>query len=135
MSNPSKEQINEIKAFVEGVLHGKVITENMGNCKRCGKYDDLRMGFCFDCVFKLCPRKNCPFRQLVYNVKRERVWRDLTFTDLKGKIHCDRTEGVCSDQEYAVTLEKAFPVESDEEDRKAIDTFLRYKVPKKVKHE
>lgn len=27
-----------------------IIAENMGTCKRCGKYRDLRFGVCFDCA-------------------------------------------------------------------------------------
>jgi len=42
MNEPTQEKIAELKAYVEGVLHGKVIMEQMGNCKKCGKHDDLR---------------------------------------------------------------------------------------------
>jgi len=103
------EKIDELKAYVEGVLHGKVVMEQMGYCKRCGKWEDLRLGVCFDCAMPNCTRPTCPFKKLVFNVHHERVWKDMVYRDtVNGKtlVKCDRDEGLCSDQEYAVASDK-----------------------------
>lgn len=89
-------EVDELKAYVKGVLHGKVITEQMGNCKRCGKYADLRYGFCFDCVFPKCPLEICGYRKLVFNLKGERVWKNLQYVGRNGEVYCDRIEGLCA---------------------------------------
>jgi len=93
----SGDEIEEVKAYVEGVLGGKIIQENMGICKGCGKHEDLRQGYCFECVFPRCPfpKGECEGKRLVFNSKRQRVWVDLTFvTD--NKIFCDRDAGLCA---------------------------------------
>jgi hypothetical protein len=101
------EDINELKAYVEGILHGKVIMEQMGSCKICGKQEDLRQGVCFDCSVPACLRHHCPFRKLVYcGQGNKRVFVDLTYKGLQGKIYCDRDEGICSDREFAIGLDK-----------------------------
>ena len=89
-------EVDELKAYVEGVLHGKVITEQMGYCKRCGRYEDLRFGLCFDCVFPKCPLESCSHRKLVFNAKRERVWKNLQYIGKDGKVYCDRLDGLCA---------------------------------------
>ena len=94
---PTNEQINELKAYVEGVLHGKVIMEQMGPCKRCGTYEDLRFGLCFDCVFPACPLNNCGFKRLVYyGHGRKQKWTNLQYIGRYGKVYCDREEGLCA---------------------------------------
>lgn len=101
-----KDQIEELKAFLKA-KNGYVATENMGYCKHCGKWQDLRMGVCFDCAIPNCTRPSCPFKRLVYcGQGRKQIWKDSTYTMMKGKIKCDRDKGVCSDQEYAITLDK-----------------------------
>lgn len=103
----SEDEIKELKAYVEGVLHGYVITEQMGNCKICGKYEDLRFGVCFDCAVPACIRDKCPFRRLVYHGQgRHQIWKDYVYVGLKGKRYCDRDEGICSDSEYFIALGK-----------------------------
>ena len=110
MSVPKKEQIEELKAYVEGVLHGIVVMEQMGNCRICGKYEDLRRGVCFDCAVPACIRESCPFKRLVFcGQGRKQIWVDSVYTGLKGKRYCDRNKGVCSDQEYVVALENVKP--------------------------
>jgi len=102
-----KEELDELKAYVEGVKGGIVITEQMGHCKHCGKWEDLRLGVCFDCAVPACIREKCPFKRLVYcGQGRKQIWVDSIYTGLKGKRYCDRDKGVCSDIEYAVTLDK-----------------------------
>jgi len=101
MSVPPKD---ELKAYVEGVLCGYLATDNMGTCQKCGKHEDLRCGLCFNCAHVTCPREHCPFRKLVYDIHRQRVWADLTYTE--DKVYCDRDEGVCSDREFAIGLDK-----------------------------
>ena len=32
-----------------------LVKESWGFCKSCGKWDDLRMGYCFPCVDAACP--------------------------------------------------------------------------------
>ncbi len=86
-------------------MGGHVVTEQMGNCKVCGKYEDLRGGFCFDCAHTKCPRHHCPFRKLGFNSNRQRVWGSLCYID-GTNVYCDRPEGLCSDKEYAIGLDK-----------------------------
>lgn len=109
MSRSTKDELTETKAYLEGVLHAKVVTEQMGYCKKCGKWDDLRMGVCFDCAVPACPRPKCPFLRLVFCGQRQgkkRIWTDYTYKGLSGKVYCDRDEGVCSDEEYAIAMDK-----------------------------
>jgi len=102
-----KQELDELKAYVEGVMHGTLVMEEMGYCKRCGKWQDLRLGVCFDCAVPACVRPRCPFMRLVYcGQGRIQKWRDSTYTGLQGKVYCDRDSGVCSDQQYAVELDK-----------------------------
>ena len=96
----SEDEVREIKAYVKAVVGGHVVTDNMGYCEKCGEYRDLRMGHCFDCVFTECPLEKCTHLNYVYNVKRERVWKDSTFTT-HGKTYCNRTGGLCDE---AVTV-------------------------------
>jgi len=89
-----KDNIDELKAYVEGVLHGKVIMEQMGNCKKCGKYDDLRGELCFDCAMPICIMTKCPI--LKPNVKRKLdCFDNYRYRDSKGIWHCTRTHGRC----------------------------------------
>jgi hypothetical protein len=39
----------EVKAFVKGILGGYVSTDNWGYCKGCGRWKDLRYGYCYEC--------------------------------------------------------------------------------------
>jgi hypothetical protein len=109
MSNPTKEQIDELKSYVTSVMNGYVVTEQMGNCRICGKYEDLRCGVCWDCAMPVCKRDHCPFRKLVYcGQGRKQIFTD--FRDYIGykesnKVRCDR-ESLCSDREYAIALDK-----------------------------
>ena len=97
MSEPTKDEIAELKAYVEGVLHGKVIMEQMGYCRKCGKWEDLRFGLCFDCVFPACPLETCGFKRLVYcGQGRKQIWKDYRYVGVKGKVYCDRPEGLCA---------------------------------------
>jgi len=108
------KDLEELKAFVKGVKNGYIIQENWGYCKKCGKYEDLRMGFCFDCCVPACIRESCPFRRLVYcGQGRKQIWVDWVYKGLKGKRYCDRDQGVCSDQEYAIALEKELLADKD----------------------
>ena len=110
MSNPTKEEIDELKAYVTGVMNGYVVTEQMGNCKICGKYEDLRCGVCWDCAMPVCKRDHCPFRKLVYcGQGRKQIFvdfKDYIGYSESGKVRCDRDEGLCSDREYAIALDK-----------------------------
>lgn len=99
--SPSKDEIVELKAYVEGVLHGKVIMEQMGYCKRCGKYDDLRFGLCFDCVFPFCPLDKCDKKR----IEKTGIY-DYRYKNLKGNFHCTRNEGFCFLAELKLKMEK-----------------------------
>ena len=107
MNEPTKDEIAELKAYVEGVLHGYVCMEHVGVCKKCGKREDLRGGLCFGCSVPKCIRETCPFERLVYcGQGRTQIWANYIYHGLKGELYCDRDQGVCSDQEYVVALEK-----------------------------
>lgn len=104
-----QDEIEELKVYVEGVLGGKVITENMGYCGKCGAWEDLRGGMCFDCSFPLCPlpKGDCEGRKLVYcGQGTKQIWVDLTYTDQEGKIHCDRDQGFCDKAKKIVEAKK-----------------------------
>jgi hypothetical protein len=110
MNNPTKEEIQELKVYVEGVMNGYVCQEQMGNCKICGKWEDLRLGVCWDCGMPICKHDHCPFRKLVYcGQGRKQIFvdlRDFVGYDKSGKVRCDRHEGLCSDREFAIGLDK-----------------------------
>ena len=91
---PSKDEIEELKAFLKA-KNCYVATENMGYCERCGKWEDLRFGLCFNCVFPLCPLPKCDKTRIVKRVDKTFRLFDCTYEDLKGKIHCQRDEGLC----------------------------------------
>jgi len=93
----SEDEIREIKAYVKAVVGGHVIADNMGYCVKCGEYHDLRIGYCFDCAFTDCPLEKCTYMNLVYNVKRERVLKDSTYTTMDGRVVCNRNGGLCSE--------------------------------------
>ena len=91
------DEVRAIKAYVKAVVGGHVVTDNMGYCKKCGEYKDLRMGFCFDCAFTDCPLEKCNHKKLVYNAKRERVIKDLTYSTMDGRVVCNSPEGLCEE--------------------------------------
>ena len=97
----SSEEVREIKAYVKAVVGGHVVADNMGYCVKCGEWRDLRMGHCFECVFDECPVEKCAHLNYVYNVKRERVWKDSKFKTSDGKVYCNCKEGLCDE---AVTI-------------------------------
>ena len=98
--NPSEDEIKELKAYVEGVLHGKIIMEQMGKCEKCKKYDDLRNGLCFDCTFPICILKKCNIYREEPKIKAKRIdakyettgWQ---YEDSEHKVHCTRKGGTC----------------------------------------
>jgi hypothetical protein len=101
-----EDNIEELKAFLKA-KNCYVATESMGYCKKCGKWKDLRSGLCFDCAVPACIREKCPFERLVYcGQGRKQIWKDMIYTGFEGKRHCDRDQGVCSDREYAIALDK-----------------------------
>lgn len=107
-----KEELDELKAYVHGVKGGVIVTEQMGYCKRCGKWQDLRFGVCFDCAMSACLRPRCPFKRLVYcGQGRKQIWKDMVYVGLQGKRYCDRDEGVCSEIDYVVALDKVSSVD------------------------
>lgn len=109
-SPPSEEDILELKAYVEGVKHGHVVMEQMGYCKICGRWEDLRLGVCWDCAMPCCKHDHCPFRKLVFcGQGRLQIfvdYRDYIGYEKSFKVRCDRPEGLCTDQQYAVALDK-----------------------------
>jgi hypothetical protein len=100
-----KEEIEELKAFLKA-KNCYVATENMGYCKRCGKWEDLRFGLCFDCVFPLCPLPKCEEKRIVKQVNKTFKVFDYRYTDLKGKVYCTRNEGLCSLAKFKRRLRK-----------------------------
>lgn len=110
MTNPTKDDITELKVYIEGVKNGYVIMEQMGNCKICGKHKDLRCGVCWDCAIPTCERDHCPFRKVVYcGQGRKQIFidfRDYVGFEESNKVRCDRGNGLCSDQEYVIGLDK-----------------------------
>jgi hypothetical protein len=60
-----------------------VIRERLGNCKVCGKHDDLRFGACFDCAdFVKCQ----PINPDVYKVWDERNPSNAWLASADGDI-------------------------------------------------
>lgn len=88
---PHQDAMEELKAYVEGVLGGKIVTENMGYCGKCGKWEDLRFGVCFDCAFPLCPFQlgDCDFKHLGYGINHEVIVYTDQYVDREGKTHCE----------------------------------------------
>jgi hypothetical protein len=109
MSSPTKDQIDELKSYIKA-NNGYVASEQMGYCKKCGKWQDLRMGICWDCGIPDCKRDHCPFRKLVYcGQGRKQIFVDLRdYSNYSGtkKIKCDNDKGPCSDIEFAIGLDK-----------------------------
>jgi len=91
---PTKEQIRELKAYIEGVLGGKVIMEQMGYCKKCGKYKDLRNGLCWDCAIPICEMESCPIFK-PGTVRKMDCFDNYRYRDMYGIWRCTRPEGRC----------------------------------------
>jgi len=81
--------LEEVKAFLKS-KNVYVSAENMGYCKGCGRREDLRDGYCFDCTFPLCPLESCGFKYAT----KVGVF-DYRFVT-ENHVHCTRPEGLCA---------------------------------------
>jgi hypothetical protein len=90
MTEPTQDEIEELNAYVKGIRGGYVIQENMGYCGKCGEWEDLRFGICFECVFDRCPLPlgECEFLHFGYWKHKIVVYNDQ-YVGLKGEIYCN----------------------------------------------
>ena len=90
----SEKQLEEFEAYLKGVLRVEVIRERMGNCEKCGKYEDLRGGLCFDCAMPECTMTQCSIIDSTA-VRKMDCFDNYRYRDSEGKWHCTRPEGRC----------------------------------------